>query len=231
MLSLGCRIALIVISAVSCTAFRPPPTAPQSPLPQWQALHQQYVARAARGGIDVLFIGDSITMQWSKSPLWLSELAPLGAESFGVDGDGTRQVLWRVTNGELDRIAPKVVVLLIGINDVIDGDSPEAVRDGTLAVIREIQARLPQTRILSLAMFPVGRHLVPQRTAAARANELVTGALQSSVRRLDLGPSFVGPDGAIPEDIEPDGLHLGLRGYEIWAAGLLPVLRSMLATP
>ena len=224
-------LALVVVCTASCGLFRPATTTPQSPLPQWQALHQQYVARAARGGIDVLFIGDSLTMQWSKSPLWASELVPLGAENFGVDGDGTRQVLWRVTNGELDGIAPKVVVLLIGINDLIDGDPPDAVRDGTLAVIREIQARLPKTQILSLALFPVGRHPVPQRIAAARTNDLVNTAVPPSVRRLDLGASFVGPDGTIPEDVEPDGLHLSLRGYELWAAGLLPVLRAVLATP
>lgn len=224
-------LLLVAVAAVSCGGLRSPTTAPRSPLPQWQVLHQQYVARAARGGIDVLFIGDSITMQWSRSPLWASQLAPLGAENFGVDGDGTRQVLWRVTNGELDGIAPKVAVLLIGINDLIDGDPPEAVRDGTLAVIREIQARLPGTRILSLAIFPVGRHPVPERAAAARTNALVTAAAPASVQRLDLGASFVDADGTIPEDIEPDGLHLGLRGYEIWAAALVPVLRSMLATP
>lgn len=223
-------IALAALIVAGCSASRPPTTAPQSPLPQWQSLHRQYVARAARGGIDVLFIGDSITMQWSKSPLWASELTPLGAENFGVDGDGTRQILWRVTNGELDGIAPKVVVLLIGINDVIDGDSPEAVREGTLAVIREIQSRLPGTQIVSLAIFPVGRHPVPQRAAAARTNDLVTAALPTIVHRLDLGSSFVDPDGTIPEMVEPDGLHLGPRGYEIWAAGLLPVLRPLLVT-
>jgi beta-glucosidase len=225
-------IAIVaVLVAASCGLFRPATTDPAPPLPQWQALHQQYVTRAARGGIDILFIGDSLTMQWSRSPLWASDLAPLGAENFGVDGDGTRQVLWRITNGELDGSAPKIVVLLIGINDLIDGDSPEAVRDGTLAIIREIQARLPRTRILSLAIFPVGRHPVPQRTAAARTNELVTAAVPGSVRRLDVGAGLIEPDGTIPEDIEPDGLHLGLRGYEIWGAGLLPVLRSILATP
>jgi len=224
-------VLLILVGLVSCNPFRPATTSPQSPLPQWQALHQQYVARAARGGIDVLFLGDSITMQWSKSPLWANALVPLGAENFGVDGDGTRQVLWRVTNGELDGIAPKVVVLLIGINDLLDGDPPDAVRDGTLAVIREIEARLPRATVVSLAIFPVGRHPLPQRAAAARTNDLVTAALPPGVRRLDLGSGFIDPDGTISEDIEPDGLHLGLRGYELWAAGLLPVLRSLLATP
>jgi lysophospholipase L1-like esterase len=235
--SLGCllvlrlALGLFVVLVSGCSLFRPATTTPMSPLPQWQGLHRQYVDRAAQGGIQVLFLGDSITMQWSKSPLWASELVPLGAENFGVDGDGTRQVLWRVTNSELNGISPRVVVLLIGINDVLDGDSPEAVRDGTLAVIREIQSRLPQTRILSVAIFPVGRHQVPQRTAAARVNELVTQAAPPSVRRVDIGSGFVDADGTIAEDIEPDGLHLGVRGYEIWAAGLLPVLQQLLATP
>lgn len=202
-----------------------------SPLPQWQGLHRQYVERAAQGGIRVLLLGDSITMQWSRSPRWASDLVPLGAESFGVDGDGTRQLLWRIANGELDGIAPQVVVVLIGINDVIDGDPPEAVRDGTVAILNEIHRRLPRARILSLAIFPVGRNAVPQRAAAARANELVNAAAPDSVRRLDFGAAFVSPDGTISEDVMPDGLHLGLRGYELWAGQLLPVLRELLATP
>ena len=168
-------------------------------------------------------------MQWSRSPLWASQLAPLGADNFGVDGDGTRQVLWRIENGELNGISPKVVVLLIGVNDLIDGDSPQAVRDGTLALVREISARLPKTTILSLAIFPVGRTPRDDRTKVASTNALVSAALPSNVRRLDIGDAFVSADGTIPEDVMPDGLHLGLRGYELWAGRLTPVLRELLA--
>src|SRR5258708_7399662 len=177
-------LAIAVVVTTACTFLRPPTTEPASPLPQWRGLHAQYVERASRGSIDVLFLGDSITMQWSRSPLWASQLAPLGADNFGVDGDGTRQVLWRIENGELNGISPKVVVLLIGVNDLIDGDSPQAVRDGTLALVREISARLPKTTILSLAIFPVGRTPRDDRTKVASTNALVSAALPSNVRRL-----------------------------------------------
>jgi lysophospholipase L1-like esterase len=202
-------IVLILVST-SCGVFRPSTLTPMSPLPQWQALHRQYVDRASAGGVRVLLLGDSITMQWDRSPLWESELAPLGSANFGVDGDGTRQVLWRITNGELRGISPEVVVLLVGINDLIDGDSPEAVRDGTLAIVNEVSARLPRTRILSVGIFPVGRRPVPQREAAARTNALVTAAVPATVRRLDIGSVFIEPDGTISEAVMPDGLHLGL---------------------
>jgi lysophospholipase L1-like esterase len=223
--------ALLATVLLCCSQPRPPTTVGVPPLPEYRDLHARYVAAAARDAIDVLLVGDSITYQWSTSPLWESALAPLRAANFGVPGDGTREVLWRLANGELSGVAPKIVVLLIGSNDIVGGDPPEAVRDGILAVISEIQRRLPTSHVLLVAILPTGGALVKWNDAIDRTNALVELARPRDVRWLDLGPMLRGPDGAVPRSAMADGQHLTPLGYERWAAGMLPIVREVLGTP
>jgi beta-glucosidase len=223
--------ALLATVLLCCSQPRPPTTVGVPPLPEYRDLHARYVAAAARDAIDVLFVGDSITYQWSSSPLWESVLAPLRSANFGVPGDGTREVLWRLSNGELSGVTPKIVVLLIGSNDIVGGDPPEAVRDGILTVISEIQRRLTTTHVLLVAILPTGGDLVKWNDAIDRTNALVERARPRDVRWLDLGPMLRGPDGAVPRSAMADGQHLTPLGYERWAAGVLPILKEVLGTP
>src|SRR5271169_5853760 len=85
----------------------------------WLARHEGFVAEAKKGGVDILFMGDSITDNWrSKGKnVWDKVYAPRHAANFGIGGDRTQHVLWRIENGELDGINPKVTVLMIGTNN------------------------------------------------------------------------------------------------------------------
>src|SRR6185312_16434159 len=137
-----------------------------NPVPRdakWIARHEGFVKQAQQGGIDLLFMGDSITDFWRNrgSNVWNTYYAPLHAANFGISADRTQHVLWRIEHGELDGIHPKVVVLMIGTNNTgkeqdhqTIRNTPPQVIEGVTAVVHEIQAKLPETKILLLAIFP-----------------------------------------------------------------------------
>lgn len=196
-------------------------------------LHENFLKRGRENPIDLLFIGDSITAgwAWSGKSVWQERYVPLNAANFGIGGDRTQHVLWRIAHGELDGISPKVVVLLIGVNN---GGNP-AVARGVIKVVNEIHARLPGSKILLLGIFPHGNDpLNPPWIPKARIftagvnKELAALDDGKKTRFLDIGNQFLDADGAISKEIMPDGLHPGLKGYQIWAEAMQPLLDEML---
>lgn len=125
----------------------------------WMSRHEKFVEQAKKGGIDLLFMGDSITDFWRNrgSNVWDKFYAPLHAANFGIGGDRTQHVLWRIENGELDGIHPKVCVLLIGTNNSGD-DSPDDIATAIKLIVDETHAKIPGTEILLLGIFPRGPH-------------------------------------------------------------------------
>ena len=208
----------------------------------WVKRHEGFVEIAKQGGIDVLFLGDSITDAWRRPPpggkgVWDREFAPLRAANFGISGDRTQHVLWRLQNGELEGINPKAIVLMIGTNNTgfeRDGTTPRNTPAETVAGVRAIvnllRAKLPQTKILLLAVFPRGEkpdH--PQRLQVAEVNTGIAKLADGrNVRFLDIGRKFLAADGTLPKDIMPDFLHPNEKGYEIWAAAIKEPLAAML---
>ena len=210
----------------------------------WLKRHDGFVAEAKRGGIEVLFLGDSITDFWRETnprrggrAVWDREFAPLHAANFGIAGDRTQNVLWRIQHGELDGLAPKVVALMIGTNNTgFEHDkktlrnTPAEAAAGVTAVVRELRRRLPRTKLLLLGVFPKG----DQPSGAGRANVAAVNRLIAGlddgrqVRFLDIGASFLAPDGTLSADIMADFGHPTLKGYEIWAAAMKPLLRHLL---
>src|SRR5687767_8720610 len=119
--------------------------------------HEQFVQRARQGNVDVLFLGDSITAGWNGAgrEVWRDKIEPLKPANFGIGGDRTQHVLWRITNGELDGISPKLAVLMIGTNN--SGDhSAEQIATGVEKIVRTLREKLPQTKVLVLGIFPRG---------------------------------------------------------------------------
>ena len=208
----------------------------------WVARHEGFVELARKGGINVLFIGDSITDGWRNEAkgakaIWDREFAPLGAANFGIGGDRTQHVLWRLENGELDGIKPKVVVLMIGTNNTgFEADqttrknTPTETVAGVTAIVRKIRQSLPPTKILLLAVFPRGekpddlrrQQVVEINAAIARLHD------GKSVHFLDIGGKFLTSDGTLPKEVMPDFLHPSLKGYEIWAAAIREPLARLL---
>jgi lysophospholipase L1-like esterase len=206
-------------------------------LTNWMALHENYVAEAKKGGIDLLFVGDSITERWRQNgkEVWRQFYAPRHAANFGISGDRTQHVLWRLEHGELDGIKPKVVVLLIGTNNTRTGkngkapNTPPQIIEGVTAVVDCLRTNLPESRILLLAIFPRGHTDAPERKPIAEVNRSIAGLDDGKqVKFLDIGGSFLEPDGTLSTNIMPDLLHLSPRGYQIWANAMEPTLAGML---
>jgi lysophospholipase L1-like esterase len=203
----------------------------------WMSLHESYVARAKRGGIDLLFLGDSITAGWMWDHgglnIWNEYFAPRRAAEFGIGYDRTQNVLWRIEHGELEGINPKVVVLLIGTNNCGSEDNgqprnttPEIIA-GISNLVRRIQFHLPRTKIILLGIFPRGEKNDPVRAQVKAVNEGISRLADGGrVKFLDLGDKFLAADGTLPRELFPDLLHPNAQGYKRWAEALLPALEE-----
>jgi lysophospholipase L1-like esterase len=191
-------------------------------------VHQSFLVLAKKGKIDLLFLGDSITQGWHENSVWQKYYAPRRAANFGIGGDRTQHVLWRIQHGELSGIAPKATVLMIGTNN-ISSDTPDEIAQGIKAIVGEIRRRLPKTRVLLLGVFPRDQKPSPKRDRIKSVNEKIAKLDDGShVRFLNIGKSFLSSDGTISPDLMPDYLHLSTKGYGIWADAMEPTLRSML---
>jgi len=212
-----------------------------NPVPRnagWLKRHEGFVQEAQKGGIDILFMGDSITDFWRNrgSNVWNQCYAPRHAANFGLSGDRTQHVLWRMDHGELDSIHPKVVVLMIGTNNtgkendhLTPRNTVPETAEGVQAVVNDIRARLPDSKILLLAIFPRGTLDDPQRVQVALINTLIARLDDGRmVKFLDIGPKFLEFDGTLPRSIMPDLLHPNAKGYQIWADAMEPTLDEML---
>ena len=205
--------------------------------PKWVKRHEGFVAEAKQGGVDLLFLGDSITDFWRNrgSNVWNKYYAPRHAANFGISGDRTEHLLWRMDNGELDGIHPKVVVLMIGTNNTGKEKNgqprntvPQVV-EGVQAVVRDIRKKLPESKILLLGVFPRGNFDDPQRAQVALINTVIRKIADgNTVRYLDIGANFLEADGTLPKSIMPDLLHPNEHGYQIWADAMEPTLAEML---
>jgi lysophospholipase L1-like esterase len=197
----------------------------------WMELHRRFVREASKGGVDLLFLGDSITQMWNNNDTWQRYYGSRKAANFGSGGDGTQQVLWRIRNGELVGITPKVVVLMVGTNN-ISSSTPAEIAQGIAAIVKELRRRLPLTKVLLLAIFPRDQKLSSRRDRLRSVNERIAKLDDGThVRFLDIEKAFLEEDDTISPAIMPDFLHLSLRGYRIWAEAMEPTLRSMLGEP
>lgn len=199
----------------------------------WFLRHTGFVAEANKGGIDLLFVGDSITDNWRKpgKAVWTARYEPLKAANFGIGGDRTEHVLWRLQNGELQGIHPKVTVLMIGTNNT-GRDSAPQIAEGVTAIVNEIKKQVPETKILLLAIFPrAEKPDASLRTKITEVNKIIARLDDGgrTVAYLDIGDKFLQPDGVLPATIMPDFLHPNEKGYEIWAEAMAPKLAELLA--
>lgn len=197
----------------------------------WNERHEQYLKRAKEGKCDLLFLGDSITEGWGNNDTWKKTYGPRNAVNFGIGGDTTQNVHWRITNGELDGLSPKAIVLMIGTNNFgLHNDKPEDVARGVDALVKTLRTKLPNAKILLLGMFP--RDAKPDtdfRKRIKSGNEQIAKlADDKDIHFLDIGGKFLADDGALPKETMPDFLHLSPKGYEIWADAMEPSLKKVL---
>lgn len=234
----GCIVNVpLLTSATPIEAITPAPRLQAyewMPLARWFTMHAEDVAIAESGEARIVFLGDSITEGWAGQAIWRDSLAPRGAVNFGIGGDKTQNVLWRLENGNAGSLAPEVVVILIGTNNFGLGQtSAPEVALGVRTVVLKARETFPQAKVLLFGIFPRGAE---PNTPIRRQIEAVNTDLSSlhdgvSVFFEDIGARFLDPDGSLSPTIMPDFLHLSGQGYQIWAEAILPYLEKWIAIP
>jgi len=202
----------------------------------WMKRHKEKLAEKKRmGRVDLLLIGDSITHGWDNrrkaGAIWDKYYAKRRALNLGFSGDRTEHVIWRLQNGAVDGISPKLAVLMIGTNNA--GHRREKSEDtalGIKVILQELAKRLPKTKVLLLAIFPRGKDdNDPLRKLNLGTNRIIrTCADNKRVFFLDINDKFLDKNRVLPKTIMPDLLHPNAKGYEIWAKAIEPKVKELM---
>lgn len=192
--------------------------------------HLQYVERAKQGDINLLFLGDSITQLWEQSGrnIWKERYEPLKAANFGIGGQNTMQILWRINNGELENIKPKVVVLMAGTNNMGMNDADQ-IADALRVIVNTVRLKLPQSKVLLLGILPKVVEAGDRREKVRQVNAIIANLDDGKmIRYLDIGDKFLLPNGDLNKEMMPDGVHPNAQGYAAWAEAMQPLLNEMM---
>jgi lysophospholipase L1-like esterase len=207
--------------------------------------HAQLLEKAKQGRIDVYFEGDSITRRWGATDYpellahWKQNFFGWNAADFGWGADRLEHVLWRLQNGELDGVNPKIIVLQAGTNNVglwKPGMDPDAVADdvtrGIQGVLSVLRAKAPSATIVLTGIFPRNDNLAFMPIIDRVNAGLAMLADGRSLRFVNINDKLAGPDGVLLEGMmNPDRLHPTLRAYQVWADALKPIFTELLGPP
>lgn len=196
----------------------------------WDKSHAEDTIVAQYDKVDVLFIGDSITAGWDWN-LWQKYFVPLNSANFGIGGDHTGNLLWRLQHGAIGNIQPKLIVLLIGVNNLEHlQETPQQAALGITNVITQLQLAWPNSKILLNAVFPYQQSAqAPERKKVKDINKLMVKlADNKKIIFKDYGSLMLQKDGSISPDIMADFLHPTPKGYQIWADTMTPDILSLL---
>jgi beta-glucosidase len=231
-------VAGAALAAGACPSVppgQPPPLdaiAMPKPDPDWQArvtqLNQQIASTDLRA-VNMAFLGDSITEGWL--PLLFQQFyGHRAAMNFGVRGDTTASMLWRLERLPLgSTLRPRLVVMLIGTNDLWAGANPASVAIGIASVVQEIRDRSPTSHILLLGLLPRGPDATdPLRRIENQVNPLIARCADGMVTFADPGSMLIDAGGVLSKDIAFDYLHLSWIGYGILSAAIEPYVRQIL---
>ncbi|MYM24440.1 hypothetical protein GTP46_17490 [Duganella sp. FT135W] len=197
---------------------------------QWQQMFEEDVAVAEKGGVDLLFVGDSITQGWNRE-VWDRSFGGWRTANFGIGGDHTGNVLWRLQNGHAEKLHPKLVVLTVGVNNLgFCNATPKQAFDGVKAVVAQLRKLYPDGRILLNAVLPFGQFSnSPTRLQVVELNRLVaTLGDGKQVIFHDYCSSFLQPNGEMSPEVMGDFLHPTAKGYQIWADAMLSDIRKLM---
>ena len=183
------------------------------------------------GPHSVLFVGDSLTQKWDPS-VWERYFAPLGTLNAGVNGDRTEHLLWRLEHGTLDGQHPKVVIVLIGTNDIGRDRPAPIVAEGIREILNLLRERLPAAQILLLGVLPRGHSPSFRRRSQVRqVNDLIEQCADGKhIHFVDLAGALLDSSGVLSAGISPDGVHLSQQGYDLLGRRLALVLHGILGS-
>ncbi|HUZ07109.1 MAG TPA: GDSL-type esterase/lipase family protein [Candidatus Paceibacterota bacterium] len=199
--------------------------------------HQTFVNIAKTNDFDVMFLGDSITYLWTVGEgdvsgypggktVFDKYFAGMKIANFGIPGDTTQGVLWRLQNGEGQGHKPKAVMLLIGTNN--NGNTPEEIAEGVGADVLELRKDFPDAKILLMAIFPRGTGPNdPGRRKMEAANKIIARLDdQKHVFFMNINSKFLDDQGHLIGFRPTDHLHPVVQGFDIWASSVAPTLKN-----
>lgn len=210
-----------------------------------QAAHQQLLEKAKKGRVDVYFVGDSIVRRWGTSDAqyedflenWNQNFFGWNAGNFGWGADSTQNILWRLMNGELDNVNPKVIVVLAGTNNIgAIAPSEQKIADvtkGIQAIVEACQKKAPNATIILTAVFPRNDNPAVMPGIGQINENLAKLADGQRIRFLNVNDRLADKDGKLYEGMmnARDKLHPTVKGYQVWADGLKPILTELLGAP
>ena len=185
-----------------------------------------------RDKVDLVLIGDSITDGWRGKEIakvWKEFYEKRNAVNLGIGGDQTQHVLWRLDHGNVDGIKPKLAVLMIGTNNS-GSNTSEQIAEGVKAIVEKLRTKLPETKVLVLAIFPRGENNENKnRKVNAGANAIIAKlADDKNVFFLDIGPKFTDASGNLSKEVMPDLLHLNEKSYRTWAESTEEMVKKLM---
>jgi lysophospholipase L1-like esterase len=240
----GVACALLLSTAAVVAQSRPPADLPAPRTDENSKIaHQQLLEKAAKGGIDVYFVGDSIARRWGATDYpellanWKENFFGWNAADFGWGADRTENILWRLQNGELDAVNPKVIVVLAGTNNVgnTPGDAGKVaeITRGVAGIVHTCRQKAPAATVILTAIFPRNDNMAVLPEIDAINESIARLADGRIVRFLNVNDKLADKDGRLLEGMmnARDKLHPTLKGYQVWADGLKPLLRELLGAP
>jgi lysophospholipase L1-like esterase len=206
-----------------------------------QLAHEQLVEKAKKGGIDLYFVGDSITRRWGATDYpeflanWNTNFFGWNAGNFGWGADSIENILWRLENGELEGVNPKIIIVLAGINNVgavPGGDAKvENITRGLKTLVSICQQKAPNATIILTALFPRNDNMAVIPTINKINANLSKMADGRKIRYLNVNDHLADNDGKLFDGMSKDKLHPTLKAYQIWADGLKPIITGILGPP
>lgn len=210
----------------------------ERPEARCQERHALFNEISKQGEAELVFLGDSITQGWEGKgkAAWDAHFAPLKAANFGIGGDRTEHVLWRLANGNFDGLNPKLIVLMIGTNNTGHQGregyecSAEQTAAGVKKIIEQLGQKCPRAKVLLLGVFPRGETPADAFRQQNEATNVLIRPLADGKRVfwMDLASVFLSADGTLSREIMPDVLHLSEEGYQRWAEAILPEVKRLL---
>lgn len=196
--------------------------------------HESFNEISKKGEAELVFLGDSITQGWGGAgkEVWTKTWAPFKPANFGIGGDRTEHVLWRLDNGNYDGLKPKLTVLMIGTNNTGHRMDPAAdTVAGVKAILEKLRTKQPQMKVLLLSVFPRGEKADDAKRVRTNEINALLPALadNKTIFFLDLTATFLPADGVLSKEVMPDFLHLSPKGYELWAAAIEPKVKELMA--
>lgn len=202
-------------------------------LSSWMKRHELLTKNLENNPCDLLFIGDSITQGWEGAGknVWAKAFAAYRPANFGISGDQTQNVLWRIDMSKLKTpSSPKVCVIHIGTNNTGHwraSQAPEETANGILEIARRVHALHPTAEIILLPIFPRGKTADDLlRKHNEKINKELAKHTLPKVHLVNINEKFLAPDGTFLPNVSPDLLHFSEKGYQIWADALLPEIKK-----